>query len=96
MSHPVTSHGVGRLVCEALGIDPKRVSRLVITLEASDVVRVEVDRLPTEEEIRAACAVLQQHRDALQIVNHSQALVEVTSLSSPSRTFITLREPGGG
>ena len=37
----------GTAICEALGIDPKGVSRLCITASANDLLRIEVDILPT-------------------------------------------------
>lgn len=37
---PVTGHSVGQLICDALGIDASKTSRIIIDISQDDIVRV--------------------------------------------------------
>lgn len=69
----VTGKHLGSQICEALGVDPSNVSKVVLTAEYNDLAYVDITMIPLEDEGEAIAMKLAEHfTPRYRIVPHSQ------------------------
>ena len=74
----------GKMVCEALGINPRVVRRVTIVSDAKDVLRVTLDCYSKLSEAPEVTAMLRQLAEADPdiVINYSRPLYDLTNMAS--------------
>lgn len=54
--------GFSEALCKALGLPPKKITRLTLYLDPTDAIRVDAEVLPDGDELRAARQVVARYR----------------------------------
>ena len=74
----------GKMVCEALGINPRFVRRVTIVSDAKDVLRVTLDCYSKLSEAPEVTAMLRQLAEADPdiVINYSRPLYDLTNMAS--------------
>ena len=74
----------GKMVCEALGINPRFVRRVTIVSDAKDVLRVTLDCYSKLSEAPEVTAMLRQLAEADPdiVINYSRSLYDLTNMAS--------------
>ena len=74
----------GKMVCEALGINPRFVRRVTIVSDAKDVLRVTLDCCSKLSEAPEVTAMLRQLAEADPdiVINYSRPLYDLTNMAS--------------
>jgi len=74
----------GRMVCEALGINPRFVRRVTIVSDAKDVLRVTVDCYSKLSQAPEVTAMLRQmvESDLNVVVNYTRPVYDLTNMES--------------
>ena len=57
----ITGLSIGKKVCDALGLDVKRVNSIIIRIEADDYVTIEVTQLINQKELDQTIKVLKEY-----------------------------------
>ena len=82
---PVAANGpIGKKICEALGLDPGKVTGLTMRLNAGEPVHVYASIAPTTEQVEEICAALKHY--TLEEADHTD-LIDRTPLGSETRTL---------
>ena len=63
---------IRKKVCDALGLDVKRVNSIIIKIETDDFIRVEVTQLVDEEELDKTIEVLKEYYLLVEINEYNQ------------------------
>ena len=74
----------GKMVCEALGINPRFVRRVTMVSDATDVLRVTLDCYSKLSEAPEVTAMLRQLAEADPdiVINYSRPLYDLTNMAS--------------
>ncbi|MGE3807152.1 MAG: hypothetical protein AB7K24_21015 [Gemmataceae bacterium] len=48
---PVAAYQVSAGICEILGVDPAKVTRITLSIEPMDLVKAKIEMLPSEEQM---------------------------------------------
>ncbi len=81
------SNVFGKLLCEALGIDPGIVRSITVTAEPQDVLKVTVQLIPRLSALDSACEAARRMMESKNVtvyLNWERPLFDVTSVADAS------------